>query len=210
MSNEQDLTIETEEATKKGFTVAPQDTDDSHDDEILMDSEDNASNSSLAPQDQLKKLREKLKKAVEEKQSYLDGWQKERAEFVNARKRDEREKQEFVKFSNESLINDLLPVLDSFTMAFANKEAWEKVDKNWRIGVEYIANQLKKALEDNGVKEIDPIGQKFDPTRDEALEFEVTDDESKNGLVTATIHKGYSYNGRILKAPKVKVAEIKK
>src|SRR5581483_10539477 len=97
------------------------------------ESEDVVMEEELEPQDQLKKLREKLKKCVEEKQEYLDGWQRERAQLANLRKQEEKERKEFIKFANENLLSDLLPVLDSFHMAFANKEAWEKVDKNWRL-----------------------------------------------------------------------------
>ncbi len=158
----------------------------------------------------IKKLREKLKKALVEKQEYLTGWQKDKAEFVNARKRDAESQKEFMKFANESLMAELTAVLDSFGMAFANKEAWEKVDKNWRTGVEYISNQLKKVLEDNGLKEINPEGQPFDPMRDEAIEYEPVTDAKWDHVVTSVIQKGYSYNGRTLKAPKVKVGEFKK
>lgn len=158
----------------------------------------------------IKKLREKLKKALAEKQDYLTKWQKDKAEFVNARKRDAESQKEFMKFANESLMAELTAVLDSFGMAFANKEAWEKVDKNWRTGVEYISNQLKKVLEDNGLKEINPEGQPFDPMRDEAIEYEPVTDEKWDHVVTSVVQKGYSYNGRTLKAPKVKVGEWKK
>ena len=158
----------------------------------------------------VKKLRGQLKAALEEKQTYLTGWQRDKADFVNARKRDAEAQKEMIKFSNEALITELIPVLDSFNMAFANKDAWEKVDKNWRTGVEYIASQLKRALEDNGLKEIDPTGQKFDPLRDEATDFEPVTDAKLDGMVTTVIAKGYSYHGRVLKAPKVKVGEMKK
>ncbi len=157
----------------------------------------------------VKNLREKLKKALAEKQEYLTGWQKDKAEFLNARKRDEAANREMMKFANEGLMNELIPVLDSFNMAFSNKEAWEKVDKNWRVGVEYISNQLKKILDENGLKEIDPVGLKFDPMRDEAAEFEPVTDEAKDHMVTTVITKGYSYNGRVIKAPKVKVGEFR-
>jgi molecular chaperone GrpE len=96
-----------------------------------------------ATKDAVKDLREKLKKAIAEKQEYMDGWQRSKAEFINARKRDEESRKEIIKFANEGLLMDIVPVLDSFTMAFSNKEAWEKVDQNWRIGVEHIYSQLK-------------------------------------------------------------------
>jgi molecular chaperone GrpE len=179
-----------------------------NEDDIKIETDENLDDSVIGEEnakEAIKKLREKLKKAVEEKQEYLTGWQKAKAEFINARKRDDEERKEFIKYTNEGMISELIPVLDSFTMAMGNKEVWEKVDKNWRMGVEYIANQLKKTLEDYGLKEIDPIGQKFDPMRDEAIE-----DGKASDIITTVVQKGYSLNGKALKAPKVKVGEVKK
>ena len=163
-----------------------------------------------AEHDVIKDLKEKLKKVTEEKQEYLNNWQRDKAEFMNARKRDAEAQKDFARFSNESLISELIPVLDSFHMAMGNKEAWEKADKNWRVGVEYIASQLMKVLGEFGLKEIDPIGKPFDPMRDEAIEHEIVADEKKNNTVTFVMQKGYELHGKVLKAPKVKVGEWKK
>jgi molecular chaperone GrpE len=152
--------------------------------------------------DSINNLKDKLKKAIEEKQEYLNNWQRDKAEFINIRKRDQEAKKDFARFSNENIISELIPVLDSFSMAMGNKEAWEKADKNWRIGVEYIANQLKKILEDFGLKEIDLMGKQFDPMRDEAIE-----DGKNSDIVTTVVQKGYELNGKVLKAPKVKIGE---
>ena len=155
-------------------------------------------------------LKEKLVIALKEKQEYLDKWQRGAAEFQNIRKRDAEDNERFRKYAAENLVSELLPVLESFNMAFSNKEAWEKVDNNWRVGVEYIANQLKGVLETNGLKELNPVGEKFDPMLHEAVEFEEVADESKNQTIPSVIHKGYSFYDRVLKAPKVKVGEYKK
>lgn len=162
-----------------------------------------------AASETVKKLREKLKKCEAEKTEYLTGWQRAKADFINARKRDEEERKEYVKFANERLIDGIIPVLDSFEMAMGNKEAWEKADKNWRIGVEYILGQLKKALADSGLEEIDPTGKKFDPMRDEAAEYVAVDSEKDNHIVISVIQKGYSLHGRQMRPPKVKVGEFK-
>lgn len=157
----------------------------------------------------VKTLREKLKIREKEKQEYMDGWQRERADFVNYKKRVENEKAELIKYANESLVEDLVPVLDSFEMAYANREAWEKVDKNWRVGVEYIHTHLIKVLKDNGIEEMNPVGQKFDPALHVAEEMEKVDDESKVGVILFVKKKGYSLNGRVILAPKVVVGESK-
>lgn len=159
--------------------------------------------------DVVKDLREKLKKALAEKQEYLDGWQRAKADFVNARKREEEARKDLVKYANESLILELGPVLDSFAMAFANKEAWEKVDKNWRMGVEYIYSQLKGVLESNGFGEFDPMGEQFDPARHHAIESVPVDDQAQDHKVAAVIQKGYMLNGKIIRPASVKIGEFK-
>lgn len=158
----------------------------------------------------VKKLRAKLKEAEATKKEYMDGWQRAKADLLNGRKRDEEERRSFVKMANEQLIEDLLPTLESFGMAIGNKESWEKVDPNWRVGVEYIFGQLSKALEENGLREINPIGQKFDPARDEAVSYEPVTDAKDDHKIVAVIQKGYDLNGKNLRPPKVKVGEFKR
>ena len=85
---------------------------------------------------ELKKLREKLRECQKQKEEYLTGWQRARAELVNARKEDEKHKDEFKKFAAASLIDDLLSIADSFEMAFKDK-GWQKLDKTWRDGINY-------------------------------------------------------------------------
>ena len=157
----------------------------------------------------IKKLREKLKKCEADKQEYLTGWQRAKADMVNGRKREEEERKEFTEFANARLIEDLLPVLESFDMAMGNKEAWEKADKNWRIGVEYIYSQLRKALEENGVTEINPMGQPFDQAHHEAISYEPVEDQKMDQKIVAVVQKGYALNGKEIKAPKVKVGEFR-
>lgn len=168
--------------------------------------EDNEGNTA-SPKDTIKDLREKLKKALAEKQEYLEGWQRIKADFVNARKREEESRSDIVKFANENLIFELLPALDSFTMAFANKDAWEKVDKNWRQGVEYIYAQLMGALEHTGLSEFDPKGETFDPTRHASIGSEPVANQSEDHKIITVIQKGYMLNGKIIRPAQVKVGE---
>src|SRR5260221_10794349 len=96
----------------------------------------------------LKKFRADLKQAKKEKEEYLNGWQKERAEFANYRKQEDERKAMFSEAMRERILSRFLSVMDSFNMAFANKEAWEKVDDNWRRGVEYIYAQMNTIFEE--------------------------------------------------------------
>src|SRR3989338_6147714 len=152
--------------------------------EIIVDNEKEKSN----PAALIKKLREKVKKLEEKSQEYLTGWQKERADGVNLRKRLEEEKREFAKFAKEDIATEIIPVLDSFESAFKNKEAWEKVDKNWRVGVEYIHSQLINVLGNHGVSVIDPLGEKFDPQRDEAIKNVPVENEEDNHKIIEVVN----------------------
>ena len=194
--NDSDIVLE--EGTKAG--AAPVDDSSDLDDSVVA--EEGAATA-------IKKLRDRLKQAETDKQEYLTGWQRAKADLVNARKRDEEERKEFMKFANERLIEDLVPVLESFDMAIGNTDAWEKADKNWRIGVEYIYSQLKKALSDNGLEEIIPVaGEIFDHSRHEAASYEMVKDPAQDHVIIGVVQKGYSLNGKVLKVPKVKVGEF--
>lgn len=161
-------------------------------------------------EDSIEKLREKLKIAVKEKQEYLDGWQRAKAEYINTRKRDQEANEQYLKFAKEEVITQLIPVLDSFEMAFANKETWEKIDTNWRKGIEHIYSQLLSVLTANNVVQIDPLGQKFDPGRDEAVEYEPVNEDRYDQTITKVISKGYKLNNRLIKPVKVRVGMFKK
>jgi molecular chaperone GrpE len=179
-------------------------------DDISIEADETLDDSVIAEENMaetIKKLREKLKKAEAEKSEYLTGWQRAKADLVNARKRDEEERKDFVRFANERLIEDLVPTLESFDMAMGNKEVWEKVDKNWRMGVEYIYSQLKKALSDSGLEEINPINEKFDHNKHEAASYEPVTDEKMDHVIIGVVQKGYVLNGKFLRPAKVRVGE---
>jgi len=156
----------------------------------------------------ISKLRERLKECEIEKQNNLNGWQRERADFVNFKKRSEEEKKEFIKFANEALISDIIPVLESFEMAFSNKKVWESLPEEWRKGVEYIHSQLLNALKDNGLEELNPPkGEKFDPSVHIAESSSSTFDKKEDNVIIQVVKKGYRLNGKTIIPPRVIVAE---
>lgn len=184
-------------------------------DEVVDDIEfesyndDSPSGSPSSPEEKIKKLKEKLKQIEKEKQEYLDGWQRSKADFVNYKKREEEGKGEFMKFAREGMISDLLPVLESFDMAFANQEAWKKVEPSWRVGVEYIYNQFSTILKENGLTEVNPVGAQFEPKEHTAIGSIETDDSTQVHKIAAVVQKGYMLNGKMVRSPKVKVYESK-
>lgn len=157
----------------------------------------------------VKNLREKLRICEQEKKDNLDGWQRMRADFANARKEEEVRRGDMIKFASEGLVEDMLPVLDSFTMAFANKESWEKVDASWRKGVEYIYTQMFSVLESRGLSEIGAVGEKIDPRMHIAMEGISTDDADKIDTVVEVVQKGYRLHNKVIRPAKVKAAVSK-
>jgi molecular chaperone GrpE len=201
--NDEDLSSERDVSLGGGVDVLPQEELD--DIEIETYNDDIIGSGTMTPQDRIRRLREQLKECQREKQEYLDGWQRLKADFINFKRREEEAKQEFIKYSREGIVTDLLPVLESFRMAFANKEVWEKVDPSWRVGVEHIHTQLTQALSANGLEEIDPKEQDFDPNEHTAIEAIPTSDETLYGKIAEVVHVGYRLNGKVIRSPQVKV-----
>src|SRR3990167_9422345 len=85
--------------------------------------------------DLVAELRKKLKKCDEEKKEYLSGWQRAKADYINSKKQDEQDNELMVKFAEARLLSELIPVLDSFEIAFANKEETAKLQEEWGKGV---------------------------------------------------------------------------
>jgi molecular chaperone GrpE len=157
----------------------------------------------------LKKLRADLKQAKAEKEEYLTGWQKERAEFANYRKQEEDRKAMFSESMRERIITRFLTLADSFNMAFANKDAWEKVDANWRKGVEYIYSQMNGIFEEYGVKPVGEVGETFDPGMHESIDLVPTDKKELNHTIANVIQQGYKLGERVIRPARVNVYEYK-
>ncbi|HVT74811.1 MAG TPA: nucleotide exchange factor GrpE [Candidatus Paceibacterota bacterium] len=153
------------------------------------------------------KTETELEKLKTERDEYLAGWQRAKADFANSKKQNDAMMKEFRTMANEGLIEELIPVLSSFEMAFANKVTWEKADKNWRSGVEYIYGQLKGVLDQNGLKELNPIGEKFDPNFHEAVRYERTADAAQDHGILSVVEKGYKLGAKLVRPAKVVVAE---
>lgn len=157
----------------------------------------------------LKKFREDLKVCKKEKEEYLLGWQKERAEFANYKKGEDDRKAMLSESMRERILTRFLTVSDSFNMAFANKEAWEKVDENWRHGVEYIYGQMNTVFEEYGIKSIGEVGETFDPNIHQSMELVSTDKKELDHTVSHVIQKGYKLGDRVMRAARVNVYEYK-
>jgi molecular chaperone GrpE len=158
----------------------------------------------------IKKLREKIKKLESEKQEYLDLSVRTRADYANFKKEVDANRLSDRKFATKRFIEDLLPVLDAYDMAQANKEAWEKVDANWRMGIEYIFNQLKTVLEGEGVTQFGKVGDMFDPLLHETMQTVSVENENDNDKVVKILQNGYKMHNTILRPARVHVSHFEK
>lgn len=145
-----------------------------------------------------------LMRAQKQAQEYLDGWQRERAEFSNYRKRMENQLKDSYQTASLDGLKKFLPIIDDFERAMATAPA-ELTDQPWLNGVMLIHRKFQKILEDAGVEAIDPTGQPFDPNRHEAVSM-ADSDEHDSGQVVDTLQKGYSYGDRVLRPALVRVA----
>ena len=129
------------------------------------------------------------------------------AEFDNYKKRIVREKQESAKLANESILQKLIPVLDNFEMALAATGNAQNVSvQSVQTGVSMILQQLRGALKDTGLEEINAAGQKFDPNMHEALSQQESADVPE-GQVLQQLRKGYKLRDRLLRPAGVIVAK---
>lgn len=156
----------------------------------------------------IKKLREKIKKLEAEKQEYLDLSQRTRADYANYKKEVAANALVERKFATKRFIEDLLPVLDAYDMAQGNKEAWEKVDQNWRIGIEYIFGQLRSVLEKEGVVQFGAVGDMFDPLLHETMQTVPVDSKGDDEKIMRILQNGYRMHDAILRPARVHVGHF--
>ncbi len=175
---------------------------DEENDDITIDPETDIDDSVIADEakeDTIKKLKLKLKVAEEKAREHLDGWQRAQADFINIRKRDEEAKIGFLKFAKSDVLSELLPILDSFNSAIAHGQK----------EVEPIYNQFMQVLKNQGLTELNPLGEEFNPQFHEAVGSLATKNKEEDHKVLEVFQKGYMLGERVLKPAKVRVGEFK-
>ncbi|MDI6601693.1 MAG: nucleotide exchange factor GrpE [Thermoanaerobacteraceae bacterium] len=127
------------------------------------------------------------------------------ADYDNYKKRMEKEKNELVRYSNEKLILDLLPIIDNMERAI---ESFKDNDsfKDYYEGIKMVLNQLYKMLEKYEVKEIIALGEEFNPYLHHAI-AQVEDNEHKSNTVVEVLLKGYTLGDKVIRPSLVKVAK---
>jgi len=135
---------------------------------------------------------------------YLEGWQRERAELANFKKRMEREREQWQAAILGDLLLGLLPILDDFDLALASVPD-DAEHQEWLNGIILIQRKLRAHLEKLGLEEIEAVGQPFDPVLHEAMTHEASDDHQPD-CVIGIVRKGYRLADRVLRPALVRVS----
>ncbi len=144
-----------------------------------------------------------IKELTHKTRELTDSLQRLQAEFENYKKRVEKEKQDLIRYASQNLIIKLLPIVDSFEIALKNHK-----DKNKFLeGMKLVFSQFYSLLEKEGLKQINPLGEKFDPNKHEVL---ICDKSNKpDNTIIKVLQKGYILNNKPIRHAKVKIAKNK-
>lgn len=149
-------------------------------------------------EDEITKLKEELEA---EQNKYL----RLLADYDNFKRRNQKDKEIQTKFRSQSLLTDLLPVLDNFERALA-VEAKSEEGTALLKGVEMVQKSLLEAVKREGLEEVEAVGQPFNPNFHQAV-MQEKDENAESGIVLQELQKGYTLKGRVLRPAMVKVNE---
>jgi molecular chaperone GrpE len=178
--------------------------------EINSSDSEQIDNLSLESKNEKQKPSDSIEKKIVELEiqlkDYKDKLLRKAAEFENYKRRSESELSSFLKYSNEYLIVDLLPVLDDFNRL---NSAWdEKHDiESFKKGIDLIYDKYKKVLQKHGVKEMESIGKKFDVNLHDAL-MQIPQKDVDPDTVINEIEKGYFLKDKVIRHAKVIVSSL--
>lgn len=152
------------------------------------------------------KLEDQLTAAEQKADDYKNQMLRMQAELENVRRRAERDVANAHKYGSEKLLSDMLPVVDSLIRGMEIPEAKDPHVKAMRDGMQLTLDLFEKALAKHGLDVIDPaVGEAFDPQQHEAMSMQ-QDPEAESNTILQVIQKGYSLNGRVIRAAMVIVA----
>jgi molecular chaperone GrpE len=155
-------------------------------------------------EDQVADLQAELEQLGAKSEEYLDGWQRERAEFANYRRRVERERETSQQNITGNIVRRYLEVVDDLERALKNRPN-EGDGAAWAEGLELIYRKMLNLIEAEGVQPMEAEGQLFDPNLHEAISHE-DDPDRESGEIIQVIKSGYTLGDRVLRPALVRVA----
>lgn len=151
---------------------------------------------------------DELTACQKERDEYLAGWQRAKADLINYKKEEESRFTSTIVYSTAQLIKEFLPAIDSFTFARESVQGDAKAEK----GITTIQSQFQEVLKKLGVTQIETKkGDEFDPSKHEAMmQVDLNENEKElDGKVIEVLVPGYSVSGHVIRAVKVKVGKTK-
>lgn len=131
-----------------------------------------------------------------------------KADFENTKKRLERDKGEAIKFANERLLGEILPIVDNFDRAMTSLSEGHDAEKV-KQGLKIAQDQLHQILEQHGVQVVKSIGEIFNPSFHEAVAV-VENSDAKEGSIVDEVQRGYLLNGRLIRPSRVRIVQNNK
>ena len=169
----------------------------------MPESEENL-NSEAVPEvaeaEDIETLKQALAEEKEKAERYLANWQRAQADFINYKRRNEQEREDFNKFANATFMLSLLPVLDDLERALDSIPP-KSAKLTWVDGIRLIERKLRTNLEAQGLTPIKALGEPFDPNFHEA----VRQDKGKEGIVIEELQKGYKLYDKVIRPTMVVV-----
>jgi molecular chaperone GrpE len=160
----------------------------------------------VIPEEEIAQLRSELDQALVKANEYLTGWQRERAEFINYKKRIEREQSQGGQNSFGNAIRRYLDIADDLARALKDKNRpLEGNGAIWAEGIDLIHRKMLAAFESDGVKIIEAKGKFFDPNMHEAISHE-DNPEHESGQIIDVVQPGYTLGDRVIRPARVRVA----
>lgn len=185
-----------------------QNSESSQQQEVVREEEEAMESAATISSESSEKLSEcDSKEFLKEKmENYWEQLLRLQAEFANYRKRTEKEKTEAIRFGREIMIEKLISLTD--VMESAIKHSQNATDlHSLKKGFEMVYQEFLSFLKSEGAQPLKTVGESFNPHWHEAVEQIKTDKEEENNLILEEVQKGYSFNGHLLRAAKVKVAK---
>lgn len=169
-------------------------------DDVVMEPEHSEDIEEGRPEDKIAKMREDLSSCRQEKQEYMDGWQRAKADYVNLLKRVEGDTKASKLKGKMEAIETLLPAFDALERAKEHGEVPE--------GFLAIARQLESAFASLGLEAVGSVGEPFNPAFHEALGQDVSDDRGVDDTITVVLEKGWKIGESIIRPAKVRVGHF--
>jgi molecular chaperone GrpE len=169
-------------------------------DEITIEPETDEEMGEKRPEDKIAKMREELSACRKEKQEYMDGWQRAKADYVNALKRFGEDTKSSELKGKVKAVETLLPAFDALERAKEHGEIPE--------GFMAIAKQIETSFATLGLEEVGKVGEPFDPAFHEALGQDLTENAVADNTITAVLEKGWRVNGTVIRPAKVRVGML--